>query len=250
MDPNAPLSMGQASLLFDHIMRKSDERITPLLNQVNQLQNVIAAQGHLLAAQPSNDPLSAVKRKHASITNESLKKQYEPLEEMQIRVDAVNETLAKVAEENRPIPPEEALQLQKTLDEGKLITSRRLQFLEVAHVEGWDVAKCMEKNTFLMELDDDMQKQLKRARKDAKALEAEKKEKKGNAGNNGEVTSFEEVVVVSEVVSEVVLVVVSMACSGEAPGLAIPVDRLVTFLHIAPREVCRLLEQVARWPRL
>jgi hypothetical protein len=65
-------------------------------------------------------------------------------------------------------------------------------------------------------------------------------------------TTFEEVVVVSEVDLEVVMVevlvvVFSMACSGEAPGLAIPVDRLATFMCIAPREVCRLLELVARW---
>jgi hypothetical protein len=41
----------------------------------------------------------------------------------------------------------------------------------------------MEKNAFMMELDEDMQKQLKRARKDAKAAEAEKKEKKTTHGN-------------------------------------------------------------------
>jgi hypothetical protein len=81
--------MGQASLLFDHVMRTSDERIAPLLRQVNQLQDVIAALANILAAQLHVDhPLSTVKRKHETITNEALKKQYQPLEEMQIRVDA------------------------------------------------------------------------------------------------------------------------------------------------------------------
>jgi hypothetical protein len=185
VDPNAPLNMGQASLLFEHIMRKSDERLAPLLRQVNHLEDLIAAQGQNNPAQPSADPLSNIKRKHDAIFNEGLKKQYQPLEEVQIRMDAVNEAPAKAAEENRSISPEEASNLQKILDEGKQISSKRLQFLEVAHVEGWEVAKCMEKNTFLMELDEDTEKQLKRARKDAKALETEKKEKKsGNAHSN------------------------------------------------------------------
>jgi hypothetical protein len=130
-------------------MRKSDEKMAPLFQQVNQLQNVIAAQGNILAAEHPHDPLSSVKRKHETISNEGLKKQYEPLEEMQIRVDAISEALAKATEENMTISPDEALQLQKTLDEGKIFTSRRLPFFEVAHVEGWNVAKCMEKNSFL-----------------------------------------------------------------------------------------------------
>jgi hypothetical protein len=67
------------------------------------------------------------------------------------------------------------VQLQKTLNEGKSFMSRRLQFLEVAHVKGRDVARClMEKNTFLIDLNGDMQKHLKRVRKDAKALKRRK----------------------------------------------------------------------------
>lgn len=95
-------------------MRTSDEKIAPLLRQVNQLQDVIAALANILAAQPHVDPpLSVVKRKHETITNEALKKQYQPLEEMQIRVDArvdaVQDILAKAFEENIAIPPYEAM---------------------------------------------------------------------------------------------------------------------------------------------
>lgn len=58
------------------------------------------------------------------------------------------------------------------------LVSRRISHLEIAETEGWAVAKHMEKIQLLMELSEDLQKQLKRARKDAKAEEAEKNQKK------------------------------------------------------------------------
>jgi hypothetical protein len=166
------------------------------------------------------------------------------------------EALAKAADENRSISPEEASSLQKILDEGKQISSKRLQFLKVAHVEGWEVAKCMEKSTFPMELVEDTQKQLKRARKDAKALETEKKEKKSdNAHNNMWGFSSEGIavvavaMVVSEEAMDVVLLVVMVACSGEALGLVSLVVRQAIFQHIAYREVCMQHMLIDRWPR-
>jgi hypothetical protein len=68
--------------------------------------------------------------------------------------------------------PEEAAHLQKTIDEGIDMASKRMHFLEVAQVEGWDVAKCLEKNELFLELPEDIQKQLKRAKKDAKLEES------------------------------------------------------------------------------
>jgi hypothetical protein len=53
-----------------------------------------------------------------------------------------------------------------------------MHFLEIAEVEGWDVAKCLEKNALFLDLPEDMQKQLKRAKKEAKAEETAKKDKK------------------------------------------------------------------------
>jgi plasmid maintenance system antidote protein VapI len=184
IDPNAPFSMGQAAVLFDTIMRRSDQRLEPLLHQIADMQqdmHVLAQAQH--NPQAPQDPVATAKRKHEDITNEALRKQYEPLEEMTIRINAVSEVLSDASTNQKAITPEEALRLQKTLDEGKQFTSRRLKHLEVAIAEGWEVAKQMEKNAFMMELDEDMQKQLKRARKDAKAAEAEKKEKKHHNGH-------------------------------------------------------------------
>jgi hypothetical protein len=102
------------------------------------------------------------------------------LEETKLRLDAVRDAVARVAAgEGAPIGPEEAVHLQKTLDEGIALVSKRMHFLEVAQVEGWDVAKCLEKNELFLDLLDDMQKQLKRAKKEAKAEEAVKERKKG-----------------------------------------------------------------------
>jgi hypothetical protein len=180
---NVPLTVGQAALLIDSALKKSDERLQPVLHEVIQLRETVSQQQQQLSASIT-DPFPSVKRKAESITNEGLKKQYEPLEEAKIRVEAVCETLQGVSEGGqKPIGPEEAAQLQKTLDEGVHVISRRLSHLEIAISEGWEVAKAFEKNAFMMELPEDMQKQLKSARKDAKEAESEKKDKKSGNGN-------------------------------------------------------------------
>jgi hypothetical protein len=48
--------------------------------------------------------------------------------------------------------PEEAAQLQKTLDEGLDLVARRIAHLEIAETEGRSVAKHMEKNQFMMQI--------------------------------------------------------------------------------------------------
>lgn len=76
---------------------------------------------------------------------------------------------------------EEAAHVVKTLDEGISHIEKRMHFLEIAQVEEWDVAKCLEKNSLFLDLPEDMQKQLKRAKKDAKMEEGEKKGKKSQS---------------------------------------------------------------------
>jgi hypothetical protein len=89
--------------------------------------------------------------------------------------------MAGVAEgtSSSAIGKDEAAQAAKTLDEGISHIQKRMHFLEVAQVEGWNVAKCLEKNALFLDLPEDMQKQLKRAKKDAKLEEGDKKSKKG-----------------------------------------------------------------------
>jgi plasmid maintenance system antidote protein VapI len=156
-DPNAPFNMGRAAILFDTIMHRSDQRLEPLLHQLANMQQNMQ---HILAQaqqpQASQEPIASAKRKHETIANEALKKQYEPIKEMHIRVDAVADALSEASSNQKAITPEEALRLQKTLDEGKQFTTRRMKHLEVAIAEGWEVAKQMEKNAFMMELDEDM----------------------------------------------------------------------------------------------
>jgi hypothetical protein len=93
-------------------------------------------------------PYATTKRKADDITNEGIKKQYTPLEETKLRVEAMREKLQTVTEGAQPaIGPEEAAELQKTIDEGLDLVSRRICHLEIAHIEGWSVAQAMEKNT-------------------------------------------------------------------------------------------------------
>jgi hypothetical protein len=109
-----------------------------------------------------------------------------PLEETKIRLEAARDAVKEVVEGAKPaIGPEEAAQLQKTLDEGLAEVSRRIAYLEITEVEGWSVAKQKKNNCLMMELPDDLQKQLKQARKDAKSDEAEKDKKKGGQKSKG-----------------------------------------------------------------
>lgn len=131
-------------------------------------------------------PFASIKRKADKISNDGIKKQFIPLEDTKLRLDAVRTTITGVAKgDTGPIGPAEAVQLKKTLDEGIDLVQKRMHFLEIAEVEGWSVAKCLEKNALSLKLLDDMQKQLKRAKKDAKMEEGEKKEKKKNQNRRG-----------------------------------------------------------------
>jgi hypothetical protein len=117
VDPNVPFSMGQAVLLFDTIMRKSDERIEPLLHQIADMQQVIAQGQHL--PQPPADPVATAKRKQEDIANEGLKKPNEPLEEMNIRVNAVTNALNQAATNQTPIFPEDSRGSEAPEDPGR-----------------------------------------------------------------------------------------------------------------------------------
>jgi hypothetical protein len=62
----------------------------------------------------------------------------------------------------------------------KFIT-KRMTHLEIAEVEGWNVAKCLEKNQFILDLPEELQKQLKRAKKEAKEKDQSKENKKSSS---------------------------------------------------------------------
>jgi hypothetical protein len=171
-DKDQPLTVDQAFELFDKLLQSSEDRFRSTIQRSRP-------------AQPA-DPFATIKRRADAISNEGIKKQYVPLEETKIRLEAARDAVKEVVEGAKPaIGPEEAAQLQKTLDEGLAEVSRRIAHLEIAEVEGWSVAKQMEKNRLMMELPDDLQKQLKQARKDAKEEEAEKEKKKGGQKSKG-----------------------------------------------------------------
>jgi hypothetical protein len=170
-DKDQPLTVDQAFELFDKL-QESEDRFRSTIQR-------------FLPAQPA-DPFATIKRRADAINNEGIKKQYVALEETKLRLEAARDAVKEVVEGAKPaIGPEEAAQLQKTLDEGLAEVSSRIAHLEIAEVEGWSVAKQMEKNRLMMELPDDLQKQLKQVRKDAKNEEAEKDKKKGGQKSKG-----------------------------------------------------------------
>jgi hypothetical protein len=87
----------------------------------------------------SSAPFSTIKRKADQFSNEGLKKQFTPLEEAKLRLDAVRSTMASVAEGTSAgaIGKTEAEKVVQTLDEGISHIQKRMHFLEVAQVEGW-----------------------------------------------------------------------------------------------------------------
>jgi hypothetical protein len=155
-------------------------QVNAMLDQALERQKatlLAAVKDQISSLQPT--PFAGVKRRAEKIANEGIKKQFMPLEETKLRLDAVRDAVAGVAAgESVPIGPEEAVHLQKTLDEDIALVSKRMHFLEVAQIEGWDVGKCLEKNELFFDLPEDMQKQLKRAKKEAKAKEAVKEKNK------------------------------------------------------------------------
>jgi hypothetical protein len=162
---NDPIPAAQLDAILDQALER--QRATLLAAVKDQISSL----------QPT--PFAGVKRRAEKIANEGIKKQFTPLEETKLRLDAVHDAVAGVAAgEATPIGPEEAVHLQKTLDEGIALVSKRMHFLEVAQVEGWNVAKCLKKNELFLDRPEDMQKQLKRAKKEAKAEEVVKEKKK------------------------------------------------------------------------
>jgi hypothetical protein len=121
--------------------------------------------------------LASKKRKADLMKNEGIKKQYAPIEEASLRMEAVRESLTSSVEEGTPLAPEDAAKLRDHLDEGISILDKRMAHLEVAQHEGWDVAKKMEENALVLHLPDDMQQQLKKAKKEVKEEANNKKEK-------------------------------------------------------------------------
>jgi hypothetical protein len=127
-DKDQPLTVDQAFELFDKLLQKSKDRFC------SSIQKSLPAQ--------SADPFASIKRKADAVNNEGIMKQYVPLKETKIRLEAARDAVKEVVEGAKPaIGPEEAAHLQKTLDEGLAKVSRRIAHLEIAEVEGWPVAK-------------------------------------------------------------------------------------------------------------
>jgi hypothetical protein len=167
---NAAFQAPSQSIPADQLKALLDSALT---QQKNDILSAVKEQ----LGSISSTPFSTIKRKAEQFSNEGLKKQFVPLEEAKLRLDIVRTTMAGVAEGTSS--KDEAAHAVKTLDEGISHLQKRMHFLEVAQVEGWDVAKCLEKNAMFLDLPEDMQKQLKRAKKDAKLEEGDKKGKKG-----------------------------------------------------------------------
>jgi hypothetical protein len=143
-DPLQPINFAQAAQLYATIAKGSEERI------------LAAFRGSL---PPPSAPFANAKRKADDISNEGIKKQYILLEETKLRLQSMKTKLQGVAEgQEGAIGPEEAAQLQKTLDEGLDLVDKRIFHLEIAQTEGWTVARQMEKNYLMMELPEDLQK--------------------------------------------------------------------------------------------
>jgi hypothetical protein len=141
---NDPLTVDQAFELFDKLLERSEERVRKSIQTT-------------LPHHPA-DPFSLIKRKADDINNEGIKKQYIPLEKTKLRMEAARDAVKKIAEGGKAaLGPKEAAQvLQKTLDEGLKMVSRRISHLQIAETEGWSVAKHTEKNQLLMEFSEDL----------------------------------------------------------------------------------------------
>jgi hypothetical protein len=100
-----PLTVDQAFELFDKLLERSEERVRKSIQTT-------------LPNHPA-DPFSLIKRKADDISNEGIKKQYIPLEETKLRMAAARDAVKEIAEGGKAaLGPEDAAQLQKTLDEG------------------------------------------------------------------------------------------------------------------------------------
>lgn len=163
--PETTFSGSQIQALFSQFEDRLASRIEKKLSAV---QDSVAGSS-----------LDSKKRKADSIKNDGIRKQYVPLEESSLRMHEVNETLAAVAEgEAEPIDAEQAGHLREHLEQGIKFCTDRMQFLEIAETEGWPVARKVEEDSFLIKLPEDLQSQVKKARKAVKADELAKEKKK------------------------------------------------------------------------
>lgn len=106
--------------------------------------------------------LALKKRKAEKIFNEGIKKQFIPVEEATLCMAEIRNVLSEVVEGESPaLGPEEATRLREHLDQGIDLCTKGMHHLEIAEVEGWNVAKKMETNALVLHLPEDMQKQLK-----------------------------------------------------------------------------------------
>jgi hypothetical protein len=143
---------------FEKALRRSEERLANRFK--DQLSSTVE--------DALSSSLANKKRKADLLKNEGIKKQYVPIEEATLRMKAVRESLAEATEQGTPLDPEDAAKLRDHLDEGILLLEKRMAHLEVAQYEGWDVAKKMEDNALVLHLSEEMQQQLKNAKKEVK----------------------------------------------------------------------------------
>jgi hypothetical protein len=160
---------------LENALRRSEERIANRFK--DQLSSTVE---DVLSSSLANK-----KRKADQLKNEGIKKQYIPIEEATLRMKVVRESLADTAEREAPIGPDDAAKLRDHLDEGILLLEKRMAHLEVAQYEGWDVAKKMEENALVIHLSDDMQQQLKKAKKEVKEDSAKKNNTSGKKFKKG-----------------------------------------------------------------
>lgn len=169
-------SMDEMKAFFAQALQQSQE--TMLAKMKEELSASVTASVH--DAVSSSSGLSGIKRRAADIKNEGIKKQFTPMEESMLRMQAVQQPLqAFVNGEIDSISQEEAARMTDYLDEGIAIASQRLQHLEIAETQGWSVAKKMEEAQLTLHLDEESQKRLKKAKKEVKEEEKEKEAKKG-----------------------------------------------------------------------
>ena len=182
-DPQASTSAGMNEMkdFLTQALAASQESI--LARMKEELSASVSASVH--DAVSSSSGLSGIKRRAESIKNEGIKKQFVPLEESLLRMQAVQEPLkAFVDGDLDSISPDDAAKMSEYLDEGIQLVSKRLQQLEIAETQGWQIAKKMEENQLVLQLDEESQKLLKKAKKEVKEEEKEREAKKAKKSSS------------------------------------------------------------------
>ncbi|GAQ90204.1 hypothetical protein KFL_006130010, partial [Klebsormidium nitens] len=161
--------------MLTHMFAASEDRIA------SRIEQKLSAVQDSVSAGAGSSSFESKKRKGESLKNEGIKKQYVPLEEASLHMHEVRDRVAAVADGDLPpLGPEDAEKLRQHLDEGIDICSKRLQFLEIAESEGWNVLKKVEEQAFISTLPDELQAQVKKAKKAVKEDEQSKEKKKSS----------------------------------------------------------------------